>query len=31
MLINERHNQIIAQLQTNPQITVRELAKLLNL
>lgn len=30
MLINERHNQIIFELQKNPGITVRELAKMLN-
>lgn len=27
MLINERHNQIIYELQTNPHVTVKELAK----
>lgn len=30
MLINERHNQIILELQKNPDITVREMAKKLN-
>ena len=30
MLINERHNLIILELQKNPDITVREMAKKLN-
>lgn len=30
MLINERHNRIITELEKNPRITVRELAKLLH-
>ncbi len=30
MLINERHNQIILELQRNPDITVREMARRLN-
>ena len=30
MLINERHNQIILELQKNPDITVREMAQKLN-
>ena len=30
MLVNERHNQIILELQKNPNITVRQMAKKLN-
>ena len=31
MLINERHNQIIFELQINPHVTVKELAQKLNI
>ena len=30
MLINERHNLIVLELQKNPDITVREMARKLN-